>query len=158
MSFSIQFLDQPLLYPFDDPETPGAAGLLVMGESKEGFCSSLYHWSKRQYESQWQRAFDVLLNESPKAALIIEYIRPDAASQLEWWDMYREGETVYLQNQVLFYAQLREPFSLDAPFASLRDRETISADGQPISEWSVALSEIKEFVRGSRPARPDLLP
>jgi hypothetical protein len=46
MPFSIQFLDEPVLYPFDDAKTPGAPGLLVMGESKEGFCSSLYEWSK----------------------------------------------------------------------------------------------------------------
>jgi hypothetical protein len=59
--------------------------------------------------------------------------------------MYREGETVYLQDHLLFYTQLKEPFSLDAPFASLRDRETISAEGQPISEWSVSLSEIQQF-------------
>ena len=145
MPFSIQFLDEPLLYPFDDAKTPCAPGLLVMGESKEGFCSSLYEWSKQQYESQWQRAIHVLLNESPKAALIVEYIGPDAASHLEWWAMYREGETVYLQDQLLFYSHLKEPFSLDAPFASLRDRETINTEGRQISEWSVSLSEIKQF-------------
>jgi hypothetical protein len=116
-----------------------------MGESKERFCSSLFQWSKQQYEAQWQRAIHVLLNESSKAALIVEYISPNAASHLEWWAMYREGETVYLQDHLLFYTQLKEPFSLDAPFASLRDRETISAEGQPISEWSVSLSEIQQF-------------
>jgi hypothetical protein len=145
MPFSIQFLDEPLRYPFDDANTPGAPGLLVMGESKEGFCSTLYQWSKQQYESQWERAIDVLLNESLKAALIVEYIGPDAGSHLEWWAMYREGETVYLQDQLLFYSQLSEPFSLDAPFESLRDRETINAEGQKISEWSVSLQEIKRF-------------
>jgi hypothetical protein len=36
MSFSTQFLDQPVLYPFDDAKTPGAPGVLVMGASKEG--------------------------------------------------------------------------------------------------------------------------
>lgn len=145
MPFSIQFLDEPLIYPFDDAKTPGAPGLLVIGESKEGFCSSLYHWSKEQYESQWQRAIHVLLNESSKAALIVEYSGPSAASHLEWWAMYREGEMVYLQDQLLLYSQLREPFSIDAPFASLRDRETVNAEGRQISEWSVSLPEIRQF-------------
>lgn len=145
MPFSIRFINEPLLYPFDDPKTPGALGVLVMGEAKERFCSSLHQWNKQQYESQWRQAIHMLLNESSKAALIVEYVGPDFSSHLEWWAMYREGETVYLQDQLLFYSQLRETFSLDAPFASLRDRETISEGGRQISEWSVSLSEIKQF-------------
>lgn len=147
MSFSIRFSDEPLLYPFDDDKTPAAPGVLMMGDSKEGFYSSLYQWSKQQYESQWQQAIRALLGESSKAALIVEYLSPDVASHLEWWVMYREGEIVYLQNQLLFYGQLERPFSLDAPFASLRDRETVNQESRPISEWSVSLSEIKEFAR-----------
>ena len=147
MPFSIEFLDEPLLYPFDDVETPAAPGVLIMGNAKEGFYSSLYDWKKQQYESQWQRAIRVLLSESSKAALIVEYLSPEVASHLEWWAMYREGETVYLQNQLLFYEQLATPFSLDSPFASLHDRATIDPEGTSISEWSVSLSEVEQFAR-----------
>jgi CdiI N-terminal domain len=139
------FLDEPLVYPCDDANTPGASGLLTMGNSKERFCSSLYHWSKRDYESQWRNAINVLLNESFKAALIVEYTGTDASSHLEWWPMYKVGDTVYLQNQLLFYNQLPEPFSLQRPFIYLRNRETTDQAGLPISEWLVRLSEVERF-------------
>jgi CdiI N-terminal domain len=145
MPFSIAFLDEPLVYPYDDVNTPGASGLLTMGNLKERFCSSLYHWSKRDYESQWRHAINVLLNESFKAALIVEYTGTDASSHLEWWPMYKVGDAVYLQNQLLFYNQLPEPFSLDRPFIYLRNRETTDQAGRPISEWLVRLSEVEQF-------------
>jgi hypothetical protein len=145
MSFSIKFLNEPLLYPFDDVNTPAASGVLIIGDSKEGFVSSLYQWSKQQYETQWKQAVRVLLDGNSKAALMVEYLRPDAASYLEWWAMYREGETVYLQNQLLFYDQLEKPFSIENPFESLRDRKTISQEGRQISEWSVSILDIEQF-------------
>jgi CdiI N-terminal domain len=147
MPFSIKFLEKPLIYPFDDAKTPAASGELTMGQSTEGFYSSLYQWSTQNYEKQWSDAIRVLLGGALKAALIVEYLSPDVASQLEWWAMYREGEVVYFQHQLVFYRQLTNPFSLDAPFASLRDRQTINQEGQQISEWSVSLSEIEQFAR-----------
>jgi hypothetical protein len=145
MSFSIKFLNEPLLYPFDDVNTPAASGVLIIGDSKEGFVSSLYQWSKQQYETQWKQAVRILLEGNSKAALITEYLSPDAASHLQWWAMYREGETVYLQNHLLFYDQLEKPFSIENPYESLQDRETISQEGQQISEWSVSILEIEQF-------------
>jgi hypothetical protein len=145
MPFSIAFLDEPLVYPYEDIKTPGALGSLMMGDSNERFCSSLYRWSQRDYESQWRQAINVLLNESFKAALIVEYTGTDASSHLEWWPMYKVGDSVYLQNQLLFYNQLPQPFSLDRPFMYLRNRETTDQAGRPISEWLVRLSEVERF-------------
>jgi hypothetical protein len=145
MPFSITFLDEPLVYPYDDIKTPAAPGLLTMGNSNEGFCSSLYQWSKRDYETQWRLAINVVLKKSSKAALIVEYTGTEASSHLEWWPMYKVGDTVYLQNHLLFYNQLPEPFSIERPFVYLRDRETTNQDGRPISEWIVRLSEIEQF-------------
>jgi hypothetical protein len=145
MSFSIKFTNESLLYPFEDVKTPAASGVLIMGDSKEGFVSSLYQWSKQQYETQWKQAVRILLEGNSKAALIIEYLSPDVASHIEWWAMYREGETVYLQNHLLFYGQLEKPFSIENPFESLRDRKTISQEGQQISEWSVSILDIEQF-------------
>jgi hypothetical protein len=51
----------------------------------------------------------------------------------------------FLQNHLLFYEQLSRPFSIENPYSSVRDRETISKDGDRISEWSVCFSEIEEF-------------
>ena len=61
--------------------------------------------------------------------------------------MYRVGETVFLQNHLLFFDQLARPFSIDDPYSSLKDRETVDEDGNRISEWSVNFSEIESFAR-----------
>jgi hypothetical protein len=145
--FSIAFLDEPLSYPFDDATTPAAYGELAIGNHREGFCASLYEWSRGDYESQWRHAIRSLLERKDRAALIVEYISPLASWKLEWWPMYAGGETVFLQNHLLFYEQLTRPFSMHDPYASLRDRQTIDEDGDHISEWFVSFSEIEAFAR-----------
>jgi hypothetical protein len=147
MSFSISFLDEPLEYPFDDKTTPAAPGRLVLGEEQEFFQSSLFQWSKEDYEAQWRYAIKTLLDGGEKAALIVEYVSPEFATQLEWWPMYRQVNSVYIQDHLLFYDQLSVPFSLNNAFSRLKDRETKDADGQSISEWCVSLSDVKKFAQ-----------
>ena len=144
MSFSISFADEPLIYEDDDPTVPAAVGRLVIGDWEEIFVSTLYHWNKTQYEAQWHHAIRSLLDGSAKAALIVEYLGEDAG-RLWWWPMYRVGDTVHLQQQILFFDQLKEPFSIGNAFSSLRDRLTISEEGHAFSEWSVPVSEIAKF-------------
>jgi hypothetical protein len=147
VSFSIVFSDGPLEYLDDDPSIPSAIGLLTIGDFREDFAASLYLWSKEDYESQWRDAIGSLLEGRDRAALIVEYVGPEAAGKLEWWPMYVVRETVFFQNHLLFYDQLSQPFSIHDPYASLRDRRTINEDGDHISEWSVSFSEIEKFAR-----------
>ncbi|MGD0292692.1 MAG: hypothetical protein ABSB30_02450 [Terracidiphilus sp.] len=144
MSFSISFLDEPLIYEEDDPAYVAAAGKLVIGDWEEIFVSSLYLWSKEDYMAQWMHAIRSMLNGSEKAALIVEYLGPDAG-RLWWWPMYRVGGSVYLREQILFFDQLKEPFSLEKAFSFIQDHRAINEDGYKISEWSVTVSEVKEF-------------
>src|ERR1035438_1957389 len=58
MSFSISFLDEPVIY---DESDRTAAGRLVIGDWEEVFVSSLFHWSKEDYEAQWLNAIKLLL-------------------------------------------------------------------------------------------------
>jgi hypothetical protein len=144
MPFSISFLDEPLIYEDDDPTYVAAAGKLVIGDWEEIFVSSLYLWSKEDYKAQWLHAMISLLNGSEKAALIVEYLGPDAG-RLWWWPMYRVEGSVYLREQILFFDQLEEPFSLEKAFSFIRDRRIINEDGYKISEWNVSLSEVEKF-------------
>lgn len=61
--------------------------------------------------------------------------------------MYREGEAVYIQNQLLMFNQLEFPFSPERPCASLQNRKIISETGDLISEWSVKLSDLEQFLQ-----------
>jgi hypothetical protein len=146
MAFSITFQDEPLCYPYDDQSTPAASGLLVFGEFQEGFLASLYQWRREDYERQWRQAIATLLHRK-KSALITEYVSPQAASKLVWWPMYLVQDRVFLQNHLLFYNQLKEPFSIGNALSFVRDRETTGPEDEKISEWSVHLSEVEAFAR-----------
>ncbi len=61
--------------------------------------------------------------------------------------MYRAEHVVYFQNQLPWYGQLRQPFSLENIFSFVGDRVTINEDGDRISEWSVKLSDVEDFAR-----------
>jgi hypothetical protein len=147
MSFSIGFLDEPTSYPYDDPATPQARGVLILGEADEYFGSSLYQWSKKDYEAQWRQAVKVLLDGKDRAALITEYVGPEAATHLEWWPMYVVGNEVFIQNHLLFYDQLAEPFWIEKQFSFLCDRTVTNEEGKKISEWVVPMPEVEEFAR-----------
>jgi hypothetical protein len=57
------------------------------------------------------------------------------------------GQIDLWRDHLLFFDQLAVPFSPDSPMESLKDRETVSETGDPISEWSVKLSELDLFLR-----------
>ena len=143
MAFSIAFTAEPLCYPYEDPTTPAASGLLTFGATKETFLSSLYEWTRKDYEQQWRQAIAAILFQKSKAALITSYGSPDNATHLEWRPMYVVGSTVYL----LFYDQLPKPFSIENAFRFLRDRQTTNEEGKRISEREVSLAELEDFAR-----------
>jgi CdiI N-terminal domain len=43
--------------------------------------------------------------------------------------------------------RLPEPFSVQNPFSSVRDRRTTNEEEKKISEWAVAVPEVEEFAR-----------
>ena len=145
MLFSIAFSEAPLVYEYDDPTTPGAEGELAIVGYREKFLSSLYTWQKEDYEHQWLNAITSLLRGATKAAVITEYVHPNAASHLQWWPLYREGDVIYVQNHFLFYERLGQPFSVANAVDFVPDRKTISEDGEHISEWSMPLAALQEF-------------
>jgi hypothetical protein len=152
LAFSIKFLDEPLQYFGDNPGTPFAIGEITLGSFRDNFAASLHTWTKGHYEAQWQVAIDHLLKGNSKAALITEYINPEVSSRLRWWPMYRVGHTAYFQEGLLFFENaptslinFSEPFCLDQQFTYVPEHQTVSDEGDSISEWSVSLAEVEAF-------------
>ncbi len=146
MSFEIAFYAGPVIYPYDNESVPAADGYLQLGDSEEGFQSSLFQWSKLDYENQWRYAVQAILDGADRAALIVEYVSPEFASNLEWWPMYRVGDIVYFHNQILFYDRLKTTFSMESAFSFVDDRITHTEDGIPISEWCVSVADLEAFI------------
>lgn len=146
MSFSIRFTGEPDQYLGDDPSVPFAMGRIVAGGLDEGFASTLYEWSKHDYEVQWFRSLEQLITGEVKVALITQYLNPAESPNLEWWALYRgEGDVVYVQNQLRFYDQLGSDFSVPQANNFVAERITVNEDGNRISEWEVPFAEITFF-------------
>jgi hypothetical protein len=148
--FSIEFIDEPLEYPYDDTGIPAAPGRLVLGKSMEEFLANLFLWSKSDYESHWTRELKTLLIEGkPKIGLVVSYHDPHPDSNMEIWRVYRDGELAHFQNQFLWYNNLPPKFEVSKISQYISDREVTTAEGNRISEWDVTLRDIEMFLRRS---------
>lgn len=147
--FAINFTDQPLEYPFDDTSVSAAPGKLVLGKSTEEFLANLSLWDKSDYQSHWARELKALYEGRPKVALVVSYDDPKAASNLEIWSAYRDGEWIHFQNQLLFYCDLPHDFEISKMSNYIQDRLVVNTEGDRISEWNVATRDIESFLRHS---------
>ena len=147
--FSIGFTDEPIEYPYDDTEIPAAPGRLTLGKSTEEFLANLSQWTKSDYESHWRRELKSLFEGNPKVALVVSYDDPKAASNMEIWRVYRDGEVVHFQNQLLRYEILPRGFEVSKMSQYISDRVVMTADGNQISEWDVAIRDVEMFLNRS---------
>jgi hypothetical protein len=147
--FSINFTDQPLEYPFDDTSIPAAPGTLALGKTTEEFLANLSLWGKSDYEFHWIRELKALYEGRPKVALVVSYDDPKAASNMEIWRVYRDGEWAHFQNQLLPYRNLPHGFEVSKMSNYIQDRLVTTTEGERISEWDVAVRDIELFLQHS---------
>jgi hypothetical protein len=146
MTFWIGFLKVQLEHPYEDPSTAAARGRIVLRAYGEEFLASLHEWTEATYQKQWRGAIASLIQGEDKAVLITNFNSPAIASHLEWWALYREGETIFAQNQLLFFDDLNREFEASAAVDFLRPRDTKNEEGLPISEWAISMDDLRSFV------------
>lgn len=100
------------------------------------------------YSKQWQEAVQKILagNDNERSALVVSMYDPASINFLNRWPMYRDGQQVHIQNGLLFVDQLNEDFKLEKLFSYTGQRELLSEEGAKISEWSVPLQELQQYV------------
>ena len=148
MSFSIHFTDDPVEYHSDDPSIPSAVGLIRIGEFEENFVSTLYEWTKEQYESQWRNSLTRFVNGADRAVLITWYVNAKESSNLQWWALYRgEAGVVHVQNHLPWYSNLDREFAVAEASHFLQNRITLNEDGNALSEWNVPIDDVELFLR-----------
>lgn len=143
--FSISFLptntDQASLVSLDK-----RLGRIVIGNFSEQFESSLSYWDINKYQENWKKGIERLLRGESKSCLITSMYNPKVANFITWWPMYSENRVVYFQNQLLFLKELKIAFNPEDPCILINDRETVSDNNLPISEWEVPLEALEEFL------------
>jgi hypothetical protein len=147
MSFSINFTDNPVEYLDDDPSAPSAVGVINVGEFAENFVSTLYEWTKEQYESQWRDSLVRFVNGADRAVLITWYVNRKESSNLQWWALYRGGAgIIHVQSHMPWYSNLDRQFTVEEASNFLQDRITLNEDGLALSEWNVPIGEVELFL------------
>lgn len=145
-----------------DPDFKAVWGEIRIGAFRERFVARVVCWNAEQYEKQWESALRRIVTGSTPAALITDYVEPNLSSgnSLWWWPLYREGDSVYIQNQLRMlyrksdsvYVQdqlvssspLDLQFSVQRPWESIKARETVAVEGSMISEWATTVESIED--------------
>jgi hypothetical protein len=130
------------------PESEGYAvySNIRLGNSTETFVTSLVNWTREQYEQQWIKACRRMIGGSSQSALIASYVEPSMSEFLVWWPLYREGGIVHVQNCLLIYSELSNPFTIDDPWPFVQERQVLTGDGLEVSEWDIQIQDIREFL------------
>jgi CdiI N-terminal domain len=61
--------------------------------------------------------------------------------------MYREGEDVYVQNEIVLLDEIGGLFRSWGAVGSLEPRRGVDDDGNRISEWATSMGSLREFFR-----------
>jgi contact-dependent growth inhibition (CDI) system CdiI-like immunity protein len=144
MGFSIGLISDPV--PDLDIGVVASLGVIQIGSFQERFIASLMYWSADEYKRHWKQAIERIFHSSKDSCLITSMADPASASFIVWWPMYRVNEIVFIQNQILFFDQLQTPFDERSPYSFVPKRRIMNEDGESISEWSVRIDELEEFL------------
>jgi len=107
----------------------------------------LSYWEVSDYKAHWKESINRIVNkDETKSALITEMYDPDTANFIVWWLLYREGDNIFIQNQVLFLNQIEGKFDKKNIYTSVPKREIKTDENEDISEWCIQLEDIKEFL------------
>ena len=121
-----------------------AIGGIELGGASDSFAADLGTWSPQDYEAQWREAIARLAGGERSSALITSYGGPRATFH-SVWPMWR------IKDQVIFHEQLVPGEVVAGPdiaahfYAAVGDHRTHSEEGEPISEWTVPLTEVLAF-------------
>ena len=140
--FDVHFAEGPTV---NDEGWWHAVGTIVLGEYRDGFEISLEWWGRAAYEQQWLGAAKRLLSGAECVMFLVSYNGPDATFHLAW-PVWRNGDSVHVQNCLVLTEQLPTPFNPDEAHRIVGMRETVSEEGEPISEWVISLADVRAFV------------
>lgn len=121
-------------------------GVIRLNGLSERFECPLDYWDKTAYFSQWYQGILWSIDEQLDSCLITSITDPLTANFLLWWPMYVEGSEVVFQNQVYFFGENEAIFDVENPYRSISPRRSVSEEGRKISEWTVAVSDLRKWI------------
>ncbi len=125
-------------------------GQITIGDLKETFYMALDMWTVDEYKQQWREAIERIKTHS-FSCFVVKFAGPIENPWIALWVLYKENNTVFVQNHCLFYEIFQErskglpPFDANTCYLYVTPRETITESGNKISEWNVDFRDILEF-------------
>ncbi|MES9524792.1 hypothetical protein [Streptomyces capoamus] len=114
----------------------------------------LTYWDVEQYQASWAGALRVLERGDYATSCLIASITDPADSNFIFcWPLYRSGETVYIQNSIIFLEDHAEDFNPAEPWRYVRPRSTVDEEGHEISQWQTTISQIRRFSKMPKTGR-----
>jgi len=146
MSFAIRFVP-PEEAAWELEPHDVRYGLIVIGEFSEHFQVDLEFWRQEDYVRHWRHALERITSDDQISCLITSLGDPRTSMMVFWWPLYRTGDTIRVQNAIRSFDQLGGLFDSENPYPSVPPRRTVSEDGDPISEWSMSVDDVRKFLR-----------
>ena len=138
--FDIEFIaDEPEHLDEGEDAWVALRGRTTLADYQEEFLATLGTWSRADYQRQWIEAAQRLLGGADRTVFIT------SAFQF-CWAMWREGEMVYVHEQLLAEETLIAPFDAANPYRQIAERYAGTEDGNEISEWRLNIADIEAFV------------
>jgi len=120
-------------------------GLIRLGDQEECFFAPISFWGRQEYLSSWYSSLCCGLEGRKHSVLVTSMLDPEFANFLMVWVLYFVGESVHIQNNVVFLNDVVPGFNVDDVNSYFGAREVVNEDGDRISEWVVPLSEVLSF-------------
>jgi CdiI N-terminal domain len=120
-------------------------GRLTLGHFREEFQAPLYEWAPGDYAAHWLEMARRLVQGAPVAVFLTHMLRPEASYHLGW-PAWREGDRVYVQERLFLREQLNGAFDPEYPEVHAGPRQTVSLEGDRISEWEVSVRDVTLFL------------
>jgi CdiI N-terminal domain len=149
MSFSVEFEEDD----FDPPPEGNLLARITVGAFTERLLVLTTFWDADQYREHWTLALRRLVHDGADSCLLTSVADPSSSRMLYWWPMYRDGKTVHFQEHMLFFDQLRVPFDIRDPYASIPPRRVVDDDGEALFEVSISVDDIHSFLRSCNGTR-----
>ncbi len=129
-----------------DSDTDVALGRIQIDDFSERFTLDTAGLDAEVYERLWRQQLRTLLEGRPIVTLPAWTGPPDRNAPRRAWVLYREGDAVFVQDRL--YVAESVPITVD-PDGSILDvapRETVTEDGERISEWRTSVGDISRFL------------
>lgn len=143
MAFSIQITEEQ--FDYDSYSERAMKGFIQIGSFREELFISLEVWSASNYRQQWQAGLQRIFT-TDRSCLITSMRNLTISDYIDCWMLYRFDDEVVFQNHIFLATQINGVISGDTVYNFIPEREITTAEGQKISEWKVALCDIKMFL------------